>query len=75
MDKATFTAFNRLWNMYKTSTENPNYDDPEFWDKLVSDAERIVSDADGADDPEFVNDFAMAVLSSIDRIAKRKGGE
>lgn len=75
MDKATFTAFNKLWSLYKTSTEKPDYDNPEFWDKLVSDAGKIVTDAVGADDPEFIKDFAVVVMDGIERIAKRESRE
>ena len=70
MDKQTFTAFNQLWTLYKDH-QNIRPDDAAAWDGLVDAASKIVTDSSGTDDPEFISDFAISVLESLDRLSAK----
>ena len=71
MDNVTFTAFNRLWKLYKDNLDI-QAEDADAWDKLLHETSEIVSGGDGAADPEFIQDFAAVMLESLDRICRKK---
>lgn len=70
MDKITFTAFNQLWTLYKEH-QSIRPESAAEWDSVVDKAREIVECSGAADDPEFISDFAVAVLSSLDRISQK----
>ena len=65
-DQTTFTAFNELWKLWKGNQHIGN--DPHAWDYLTSQARSICQKAKQATDPDFIADFASAVLTSLDKI-------
>lgn len=70
IDKTTFTAFNQLWSLYKEhQTIAP--DDTAAWNSIVQRSRVIVESSGAAADPEFIFDFAAAVMESLDRLSRK----
>lgn len=70
MDKVTQTAFRELWRLWQNNQGIGS--DPEEWDRVIEQSAGIWKASAGAEDPQFITDFTVAVLESLDRIAKKK---
>lgn len=73
IDEYTVSAFRQLWNLYREH-RNIRPEAAAEWDAITEQTRNILWNNDSADDPEFIRDFALAVLESLDRlsIGKRK---
>ena len=70
MDEPTREAFTILWTIWKQSQD---FEGTEAqWNGLLEAAEAVYNTADNAIDPDFIRDFCRSVISSVQRIYKKK---
>ena len=70
MDEPTRKAFTVLWTLWKQYQGIEGTE--EQWNNLLEAAEAVYNTADNAVDPDFIRDFFLAVVSSVQRIYKKK---
>ena len=71
-DPATLEAMAAIWKLWTDNNSGvPAFDDAR-WAYIVEAAAEIVSKArqDGAADPDYIEQYALATLESIERISK-----
>ena len=65
-DHITFASVNKLWTLWKDHRAIGQ--DPERWERLTAAVQEIWAAADGAEDPDFIRDFSVDVLASLNRL-------
>lgn len=73
MDEITQTAFRELWQLWQNNQGIGS--DPEEWDSVIEQSAEIWKASAEAKDPQFITDFTVAVLESLDRIALANSGK
>ena len=69
-DQTTTTAFRELWNLLKHRRDYDT-DDPAAVNRLIEQGREICERAAAAEDPELIQDFAAAVICSIERMNQK----
>jgi len=69
MDEQTQKAFSRLWTLWKSNQDIDGTE--ETWNNFLAEVEAVYNAADTAKDPEFIREFCLSVVNSVQRIYKQ----
>lgn len=67
-DKVTQAAFNKIWRIRQAHLDIQR--DPNEWSEVLNAVAEIFSQTDGSLDPEFITDFGIDAIKSLERISR-----
>lgn len=69
MDEPTRAAFAILWSLWKQYQDIEGTE--EEWQNFLDAVEAVYDAADNAKDPDFIREFSLAIVNSVQRIYKK----